>query len=326
MKKTKDKVKTDWSYQEALKIYNMPFNDLLYQAQTIHRENFKNNKIQMSTLLSVKTGSCPEDCAYCPQSAHHNTNLEKEKLISIEKVKEAAINAKAAGSTRFCLGAAWRSPTDNDLNTVCEMIKEVSSLGLETCVTLGMLKDHQAKKLAKAGLDYYNHNIDTSEEYYSKIISTRTYEDRLNTLENVRKADLKVCCGGILGMGESVDDRIKMLITLANLPKQPESVPLNQLIKIPGTPLEKERDLDPIELIKTIALARILMPFSYVRLSAGRTEMSESTQALAFLAGANSIFQGDVLLTAENPNKEKDSKLLNKLGIVSEELTLNQNA
>lgn len=326
MKKTKDKVKTEWSLDDALQIYNKPFNDLLYQAQTIHRKNFKNNKIQMSTLLSVKTGSCPEDCAYCPQSAHHNTDLEKEKLISLEKVKEAAANAKAAGSTRFCLGAAWRSPTDKDLNTVCEMVKEVSNLGLETCVTLGMLKDYQAKRLAEAGLDYYNHNIDTSEEYYSKIISTRNYEDRLNTLENVRKAKLKVCCGGILGMGESVEDRINMLITLANLPKQPESVPINQLIKIPGTPLEKERDLDPIELIKIIALARILMPFSYVRLSAGRTEMSESTQALAFFAGANSIFQGDVLLTAENPNKKKDSKLLNKLGIVSEELTLNQNA
>jgi len=326
MKKTKDKVKTEWSLDDALQIYNKSFNDLLYQAQTIHRKNFKNNKIQMSTLLSVKTGSCPEDCAYCPQSAHHNTDLEKEKLISLEKVKEAAANAKAAGSTRFCLGAAWRSPTDKDLNTVCEMVKEVSNLGLETCVTLGMLKDYQAKRLAEAGLDYYNHNIDTSEEYYSKIISTRNYEDRLNTLENVRKAKLKVCCGGILGMGESVEDRINMLITLANLPKQPESVPINQLIKIPGTPLEKERDLDPIELIKIIALARILMPFSYVRLSAGRTEMSESTQALAFFAGANSIFQGDVLLTAENPNKKKDSKLLNKLGIVSEELTLNQNA
>ena len=326
MKKTKDKVKTSWNLQKALKIYNKPFNDLLFQAQKIHRRNFKNNKIQMSTLLSVKTGSCPEDCAYCPQSAHHNTNLEKEKLISIEKVKKAAASAKAAGSTRFCLGAAWRTPTDNDLNTVCEMIKEVSNLGLETCVTLGMLKDYQAKKLAHAGLDYYNHNIDTSEEYYSKIISTRTYEDRLNTLENVRKANLKICCGGILGMGETVEDRINMLVTLANLPKQPESVPLNQLIKIPGTPLEKEKDLDPIELIKTIALARILMPFSYVRLSAGRTEMSESTQALAFLAGANSIFQGDVLLTAENPDKQKDAKLLNKLGIVSEELNLNQNA
>ena len=326
MKKTKDNIRSNWTFNEVLKIYNKSFNELLYEAQTIHRNNFNNSKIQMSTLLSVKTGSCPEDCAYCPQSAHHNTNLEKEKLINIKKVKEAAIKAKQAGSTRFCLGAAWRSPTDKDLDVVCEMIKEVSGLGMETCVTLGMLKDYQAKKLAKSGLDFYNHNIDTSEEYYSKIISTRNFDDRLNTLENVRKANLKVCCGGILGMGETVDDRIKMLITLANLPKHPESVPLNQLIKIPGTPLEKEKDLDPIELVKTIALARILMPHSYVRLSAGRTEMSESTQALAFLAGANSIFQGDILLTAENPGKKKDTKLFKKLGIVSEELSLDHNA
>ena len=262
MKKTKDKIKLKWTFDKALKIYNSPFNDLLFEAQNIHRKNFKNNEIQMSTLLSVKTGSCPEDCSYCPQSAHHNTGLKKEKLISIDKVKKAALKAKAAGSTRFCLGAAWRSPTDNDLNTVCEMIKEVSNLGLETCVTLGMLKDYQAKELAKAGLDFYNHNIDTSKDYYSKIISTRTYDDRLNTLSNVRKANLKICCGGILGMGESIADRVKMLITLANLPKPPESVPLNQLIKIPGTPLEKEKDLDPIELVRTVALARILMPHS----------------------------------------------------------------
>ena len=326
MKKTKDNIRSNWTFNEVLKIYNKSFNELLYEAQTIHRNNFNNSKIQMSTLLSVKTGSCPEDCAYCPQSAHHNTNLEKEKLINIKKVKEAAIKAKQAGSTRFCLGAAWRSPTDKDLDVVCEMIREVSGLGMETCVTLGMLKDYQAKKLAKSGLDFYNHNIDTSEEYYSKIISTRNFDDRLNTLENVRKANLKVCCGGILGMGETVNDRIKMLITLANLPKHPESVPLNQLIKIPGTPLENEKDLDPIELVKTIALARILMPHSYVRLSAGRTEMSESTQALAFLAGANSIFQGDILLTAENPGKTKDTKLFKKLGIVSEELSLDHNA
>ena len=326
MKKTKDNIKTNWTFNEALEIYHESFSELLYKAQSIHRNNFNNSEVQMSTLLSVKTGSCPEDCAYCPQSAHHNTKLEKEKLINIEKVKEAAVKAKSSGSTRFCLGAAWRSPTDKDLDIVCEMIKEVSDMGMETCVTLGMLKDYQAQKLAEAGLDFYNHNIDTSEEYYSKIISTRNFGDRLNTLENVRKANLKVCCGGILGMGESVDDRIKMLITLANLPKHPESVPLNQLIKIPGTPLEKEKDLDPIELVKTIALARILMPYSYVRLSAGRTEMSESTQALAFLAGANSIFQGDILLTAENPGKTKDVKLFKKLGIVSEELSLDQHA
>ena len=247
MKKTKDKIKTNWTFKEALKIYNKSFSELLYQAQTIHRDNFNNNRVQMSTLLSVKTGSCPEDCAYCPQSAHHNTGLKKEKLISLEKVKEAAKNAKALGSTRFCLGAAWRSPTDKDLNIVCQMIKEISKLGLETCVTLGMLKDYQAKKLAKAGLDYYNHNLDTSENYYSKIISTRTYDDRLNTLENVRNAKLKVCCGGILGMGETTSDRIQMLITLSNLPQHPESVPINQLIKIPGTPLEKEKDLQNLK-------------------------------------------------------------------------------
>jgi biotin synthase len=326
MKNTKTNIKNNWTYEEALKIYSMPFNDLIYKAQTIHRENFKSNEVQLSTLLSVKTGSCPEDCSYCPQSAHHNTGLKKEKLISIEKVKEAAIEAKENGSTRFCLGAAWRSPTDKDLELVCEMIKSVSDLGLETCVTLGMLEENQAKKLAKSGLDFYNHNIDTSEEYYSKIISTRTFSDRINTLENVRKANLKVCCGGILGMGETEKDRIKMLLTLANLSEHPESVPINQLIKIPGTPLEKVKDLEPLDLVKTIALARILMPNSYVRLSAGRSDMSNSTQALAFMAGANSIFQGDVLLTANNPEKKKDNKLFKQLGMVSEEKILEKNA
>tara|TARA_A100001015_G_C15004302_1_gene719951 strand:- start:353 stop:1318 length:966 start_codon:yes stop_codon:yes gene_type:complete len=318
MKKTKNNLKNKWDLKKALKIYNLPFNDLIYKAQKVHRQNFSKNEVQLSTLLSIKTGSCPEDCSYCPQSAHHNTGLKKEKLISLDKVREAAIEAKKMGSTRFCLGAAWRNPTDKDLDAVCDMIKEVSNLGLETCVTLGMLKDYQAKKLSEAGLDYYNHNIDTSEEYYSKIISTRKFEDRTTTLKNVRKANLKICCGGILGMGETKIDRIKMLLTLANLPIQPESVPINQLIKIPGTPLENAEDIEPIELIKIIAVARILMPKSYVRLSAGRTEMSDSTQALAYLAGANSIFQGDVLLTADNPEKNKDDALFKKLGIVSE--------
>ena len=318
MKKTKNNSKNRWDLKKALKIYNLPFNDLIYKAQKVHRQNFSKNEVQLSTLLSIKTGSCPEDCSYCPQSAHHNTGLKKEKLISLDKVREAAIEAKKMGSTRFCLGAAWRNPTDKDLDAVCDMIKEVSNLGLETCVTLGMLKDYQAKKLSEAGLDYYNHNIDTSEEYYSKIISTRKFEDRTTTLKNVRKANLKICCGGILGMGETKIDRIKMLLTLANLPIQPESVPINQLIKIPGTPLENAEDIEPIELIKIIAVARILMPKSYVRLSAGRTEMSDSTQALAYLAGANSIFQGDVLLTADNPEKNKDDALFKKLGIVSE--------
>jgi len=326
MKNTKTKIKNNWTYQEAFEIYNMPFNDLIYKAQTIHRKNFKSNEVQLSTLLSVKTGSCPEDCSYCPQSAHHNTGLKKEKLISLEKVKEAAIEAKENGSTRFCLGAAWRSPTDKDLGLVCEMIKSVSGLGLETCVTLGMLEEYQAKKLAESGLDFYNHNIDTSEEYYSKIISTRNFNDRINTIENVRKANLKVCCGGILGMGETEKDRINMLLTLANLSVHPESVPINQLIKIPGTPLEEVKDLEPLDLVKTIALARILMPNSYVRLSAGRSDMSNSTQALAFMAGANSIFQGDVLLTANNPEKKKDNKLFKKLGMVSEKKILEKNA
>ena len=326
MKNTKTNIKNNWTYQEAFEIYSMPFSDLIYKAQTIHRKNFKSNEVQLSTLLSVKTGSCPEDCSYCPQSAHHNTGLKKEKLISIEKVKKAAIEAKENGSTRFCLGAAWRSPTDKDLGLVCEMIKSVSDLGLETCVTLGMLEEYQAKKLAESGLDFYNHNIDTSEEYYSKIISTRTFNDRINTIENVRKANLKVCCGGILGMGETEKDRINMLLTLANLSVHPESVPINQLIKIPGTPLEEVKDLEPLDLVKTIALARILMPNSYVRLSAGRSDMSNSTQALAFMAGANSIFQGDVLLTANNPEKKKDNKLFKKLGMVSEKEILEKNA
>ncbi len=326
MKKTKFNIKNKWSFNKAEKIYNMPFSDLIYKAQTIHRKNFTSNKIQLSTLLSIKTGSCPEDCAYCPQSAHHNTGLKKEKLIALEKVKLAALEAKKSGSTRFCLGAAWRSPTDKDLDSVCEMIKEVSKLGLETCVTLGMLKDYQANKLSDAGLDYYNHNIDTSKEYYSEIISTRNFDDRLKTLENVRKSGIKVCCGGILGMGEKKEDRIKMLITLANMPKQPESVPINQLIKIPGTPLENATELDPIDLVKTIALARILMPKSYVRLSAGRSEMTDSTQALAYIAGANSIFQGEVLLTASNPNRKKDKELFKQLGMRREEDLLEKNA
>ncbi len=327
MKKTKTiTIRHDWKLEEVKSLLNLPFNDLIYNAQTIHRKYFKGNEVQLSTLLSIKTGSCPEDCAYCPQSAHHNSNLKKEKLIEIKRVEEAAKKAKKQGSTRFCLGAAWRKPTDRDLETVCEMIKRVSAMGLETCVTLGMLNQKQAKNLSDAGLDYYNHNIDTSEDYYKKIITTRTYKDRLDTLECVRKAGLKVCCGGILGMGESEEDRIKMLITLANLSTHPESVPINQLIKIPGTPLENTIDLNPIELIKIIAIARIMMPKSYLRLSAGRTNMNDSTQALAYFAGANSIFQGDVLLTAPNPDKNQDKKLFDQLGIKSERKKISQNA
>ncbi len=327
MKKTKTNIiRHDWKLEEVKFLLNLPFNDLIYNAQTIHRKYFKGNEVQLSTLLSIKTGSCPEDCAYCPQSAHHNSNLKKEKLIEIKRVEEAAKKAKKQGSTRFCLGAAWRKPTDRDLETVCEMIKKVSAMGLETCVTLGMLSQKQAKNLFDAGLDYYNHNIDTSEDYYKKIITTRTYKDRLDTLECVRKAGLKVCCGGILGMGESEEDRINMLLTLANLSSHPESVPINQLIKIPGTPLENTLDLNPIELVKIIAIARIMMPKSYLRLSAGRTNMNDSTQALAFFAGANSIFQGDVLLTAPNPDKNQDKKLFEQLGIKSERKKISQNA
>ncbi len=320
MKKIKT-IRHNWKTTEIKKLFNSSFNDLIYKAQSLHRINFKKNKVQLSTLLSIKTGSCPEDCAYCPQSAHHNTNLKKEKLITIEKVEKAAMEAKNNGSTRFCMGAAWRNPTDKDLELVCKMIEKVSSLGLETCATLGMLNKIQAKKLSKSGLDFYNHNVDTSENYYKEIITTRKYQDRLDTISNVRKAGLKVCCGGILGMGESLNDRIDMLKTLANLPQHPESVPLNQLIKIPGTPLEKKGDLNPIDLVKTIAVARIMMPKSYIRLSAGRTNMDDSTQALAFLAGANSIFQGDVLLTAPNPKQSKDTYLFNKLGLSPEKRT-----
>ena len=325
MKKIKT-IRHNWKKIQVKKLFKLSLNDLLYKSHSIHRTYFKKNEVQLSTLLSIKTGSCPEDCAYCPQSAHHNADLKKEKLIELKKVEEAAIIAKKNGSTRFCMGAAWRNPTNKDLQIVCEMIRKVSSLGLETCATLGMLDKNQAKKLANSGLDYYNHNIDTSENYYKKIISTRVYKDRLETLGNVRSAGLKVCCGGILGMGETEDDRIDMLITLANLPKHPESVPLNQLIKIPGTPLENKDDLNPFELIKTIAVARIMMPKSYIRLSAGRTNMNESTQALAFFAGANSIFQGDILLTAPNPGKDTDTQLLDKLGLKSEKISISGNA
>ncbi len=311
-----------WTLSQAQEIFNLPFNDLLFQAQTVHRANFKPNSLQISTLLSIKTGSCPENCSYCPQSAHHQTGLKKEPLIKIDEVIEAAKRAKAAGSTRFCMGAAWRGPKDQDLEKVCEMVKEVKSLGLETCVTLGLLKDHQASMLKEAGLDFYNHNIDTSEEYYEKIITTRTFADRLQTLENVRNANLKVCCGGILGMGETNDDRLKMLLELANLTEQPESVPINQLIKIPGTPLANVADVDPFDFVRTIALARILMPKSYVRLSAGREQMSDELQALCFMAGANSIFYGEKLLTADNPEPEEDNRLLQRLGLERESLNL----
>ena len=307
-----------WTLEEANEIFNLPFLDLLYQAQTIHRKNFTPNMVQISTLLSIKTGSCPENCSYCPQSAHYNTGLKKEALMDVTSVIEAAKQAKAAGSTRFCMGAAWRGPRDEDLKNVCEMVTEVKKLGLETCVTLGLLKDHQASMLKDAGLDFYNHNIDTSPEFYDKIITTRSFEDRLNTLDSVRKSGVKVCCGGILGMGETNDDRIKMLVLLANLEQPPESVPINKLIKIPGTPLENQADIDPFDFIRTIALARILLPKSYVRLSAGREQMSDELQALCFMGGINSIFDGEKLLTANNPAPEKDKQLFKRLGLEKE--------
>ena len=295
--------------------FYQPLISLLYEAQTIHRKYFDPNTIQVSTLLSIKTGSCPENCSYCPQSAHYNTGLKKEPLMQKEAVIEAAKRAKDAGSTRFCLGAAWRGPRDQDLEKVCEMVSEVKSLGLETCVTLGLLKEKQAHVLKSAGLDFYNHNVDCSEEFYDKIITTRTFSDRLQTLEYVRKAGIKVCCGGIIGMGETNQDRIKMLLFLSELEDQPESVPINKLIKIPGTPLENEPDVDAFDFIRTIALARILMPKSFIRLSAGRESMSDELQALCFFAGANSIFYGETLLTAQNPIPEADNNLFSKLGL-----------
>jgi biotin synthase len=304
-----------WTLEQAKSIFNLSLNELIYEAQTIHRKHFKPNEVQISTLLSIKTGSCPENCAYCPQSAHYQTGLKKEPLMALSEVVEAAKKAKASGASRFCMGAAWRGPRDEDLEKVCAMIAEVKKLGLETCVTLGLLKEAQAERLKEAGLDFYNHNIDSSEEFYDKIITTRSFQDRIDTLEFARKADLKICCGGIIGMGEDNEDRIKMLVTLANLQQPPESVPINKLIMIPGTPLEGQEEVDAFDFVKTIALARILMPNSYVRLSAGREQMSDEMQALCFLAGANSIFYGQKLLTADNPVPEKDEALFKRLNL-----------
>jgi len=305
----------DWTREEVQGLFDLPFNDLLFRAQTLHREHHVPNTVQLSTLLSIKTGACPEDCAYCPQSVRFETGLKKEPLMDVDAVVEAAREAKANGATRFCMGAAWRSPKDRDLPKVEAMVREVKSLGLETCLTLGMLKEHQAERLADAGLDYYNHNLDTSPEYYGKIISTRTYEDRLDTLANVRKAGVKVCCGGIVGMGEGPQDRAELLRQLANMDEHPESVPINQLMPIPGTPLAGADPVSPIDFVRTIAVARITMPTARVRMSAGRQQMSEAIQALCFLAGANSIFYGDQLLTTGNPDVERDRALLDKLGM-----------
>jgi len=306
----------DFELAEILALFALPFNDLIFKAAEIHRKFHDPNKVQISTLLSIKTGSCPENCKYCPQSAHYNTGLEKESLMEISKILEAANAAKEAGASRFCMGAAWRNLHDRDVEKICNVIDEVKKTGLETCMTLGMLTDTQSKKLKDAGLDYYNHNIDTSPEFYSEIITTRTFEDRLNTIKNVRDAGLNVCAGGIVGMGEKLEDRAKMLIILAIMPTHPQSVPINMLVRVEGTPLDKIAEFDQFEFIRTIAVARIMMPKSAVRLSAGRENMNEQTQALCFLAGANSIFYGEKLLTTANPEMERDKKLFEKLGIV----------
>jgi len=305
----------DWTRAEALALYEAPFNDLLYRAHTIHRRFFDPNSVQKSRLLSIKTGGCAEDCGYCSQSAHHNSGVAATKLMALERVLDEAKRARDAGATRYCMGAAWRSPKARDMDLLCAMVEGVSALGLETCMTLGMLSGDDVARLKAAGLDYYNHNIDTSERYYSEIITTRTFAERIETLARVREAGIKVCAGGIVGMGEEPEDRVDMLVTLANLPQHPESVPINMLIAVPGTPLAAAERIDAIAFVRTIALARILMPKSYVRLSAGRKDMSEETQALCFFAGANSIFVGDVLLTAENPGEDADAALFAKLGL-----------
>ena len=312
-------VRHDWTLAQVNALYALPFNDLLFQAQTVHRQHFKPNEVQVSTLLSIKTGACAEDCKYCPQSGHYNTGLERERLLEVEKVLTQARAAKDKGATRFCMGAAWTNPKQRDMPYIIEMVQGVKRMGMETCMTLGMLTGEQAKTLADAGLDYYNHNLDTSPEFYGEIITTRTYQDRLDTLSHVRDAGMKVCCGGILGMGESANDRSALLMQLANLPEHPESVPINMLVKVAGTPLENVDDLDAFEFIRTIAVARIMLPQSHVRLSAGRSRMNEQMQALCFFAGANSIFYGDKLLTTDNPEADADMLLFAKLGIKPEQ-------
>jgi biotin synthase len=305
----------DWTREEVRALFDLPFPELMFRAQSVHRQNFDPAEVQISTLLSIKTGGCPEDCAYCPQSAHYDTGVAAEKLMTLDAVLAEARAAKAGGASRFCMGAAWRSPKDRDLDAVCAMVEGVKAIGLETCVTLGMLTGPQAERLKDAGLDYYNHNLDTSPEFYDHIITTRTYRDRLDTLGHVRDAGINVCCGGIVGMGEARDDRVGMIATLASLPVHPESVPINMLVKVAGTPLAGENALDPIEFVRTIAVARITMPRSMVRLSAGRETMSEETQALCFLAGANSIFSGPKLLTTPNPGRDRDRELMERLGM-----------
>ena len=308
-------IRHDWSVAEAEALFALPFSDLLFRAQSVHRAHFPANQVQLSTLLSIKTGGCPEDCAYCPQAARYDTGVEAQKLMAVDAVIAEAKRAKEAGASRYCMGAAWREPKDRDLDAICDMVQGVKALGLETCMTLGMLTSTQAQRLKEAGLDYYNHNIDTSPDYYGEIITTRTYQDRLDTLAHVRDAGMKVCCGGIVGMGEGARDRAGMLVTLANLPEHPESVPINMLVQVHGTPLDGTQKLDPLDFVRTIAVARIMMPRSMVRLSAGREEMSDELQALCFLAGANSIFAGPKLLTTPNPGRDHDSRLFQRLGI-----------
>lgn len=305
----------NWQLNEVLALFETPLTDLIFHAQTLHRQYFNPHTIQLSSLLNIKTGKCPEDCAYCPQSAHYDTGLVPEQLLPIEDILQAAQRAKQQGASRFCMGAAWRQPIARDFPYLLEIIKRIKALDMECCMTLGMLSEQQALQLKAAGLDYYNHNLDTSERFYTQIISTRDYQQRLTTLENVRKANLKVCCGGIIGMGETVEDRASLLVTLANLAQHPESVPINQLIKVAGTPLENAQPPDPFEIVKTIAVARIMMPASSVRLSAGRAHMSDELQALCFLAGANSIFYGEKLLTTSNPDTTHDQQLLKRLGL-----------
>lgn len=311
-------LRNDWTRDEIQALYDQPFLDLVFEAQRVHRQHFQANTIQVSTLLSIKTGKCPEDCKYCSQSAHYDSKLEAEKRIAVDKVIREAISAKESGSSRFCMGAAWRNPHERDMPYVLEMVREVKALGLETCMTLGMLNQSQAERLKDAGLDYYNHNLDTSREYYSHIISTRSFDDRLNTLDHVRQAGMKVCSGGIVGLGETRNDRIGLLHELSTMPVHPESVPINMLVPIEGTPLADVEKLDITEWIRTIAVARIIMPHSYIRLSAGRESLSDSDQALAFMAGANSLFSGDKLLTTPNAGEGKDQVLFAKLGLTAE--------
>ncbi|WP_409308860.1 biotin synthase BioB [Pectobacterium sp. B1J-3] len=304
-----------WTLEQAKDLFNKPFLELMFEAQQVHRQHFDPRQVQVSTLLSIKTGACPEDCKYCPQSSRYRTGIETERLMQVEQVLESARQAKAAGSTRFCMGAAWKNPHERDMPYLEQMVQGVKELGMETCMTLGTLSGDQAERLASAGLDFYNHNLDTSPEFYGNIITTRSYQERLDTLGKVRHAGIKVCSGGIVGLGETVRDRAGLLVQLANLPKPPESVPINMLVKVKGTPLADNDDVDPFDFIRTIAVARIMMPSSYVRLSAGREQMSEQTQAMCFMAGANSIFYGCKLLTTPNPKEDKDVMLFRKLGL-----------